>query len=270
MTEKIFRINSDEVVEVAPDSAVIPAEPLSAILEPAPSAYVEQEPVAVLSADYIKHANIPVVPTTVVVAPPPPPPPPPAPVVIMKKIHHLRPRAEVRNVARHYVKESGRTSASAMVLTSPDVIEEVPLILQYAAPPPPPPAYTAAPPTQAYVAPVPSSTYVARTPMHAAVAVVANAPAVICEPVIMPVHHHIDTEVHDAARAYGREAHTSATAMLSGDDLDFDDIYPVHDDYLDDVLDFKKPFETLFKDLHFPAFRRARVVLCKTTLKTTA
>ncbi|KIH47229.1 hypothetical protein ANCDUO_22714 [Ancylostoma duodenale] len=109
--------------------------PLPVVPAVAPAPYVEPEPLmeaapVVAPAPVVAAAPV-VAPATyaaptIVAAPPPPvvvaqpqrivaPAPVPVPVPYPVHIHHHNPRTEVHNVATHYSKETGHTSATAMV-----------------------------------------------------------------------------------------------------------------------------------------------------------
>ncbi|CAJ0605528.1 unnamed protein product [Cylicocyclus nassatus] len=122
-------------------------------------------------------------PSYVAPAPPPLPPPPPPPVVNTRKIRHHRPHTEVRNVARHYAKENGHTSVTAMVISSKEDIEEIPI--EISLPPPPPTDYVAPPRTMTYAVP-PS---------------LSVAPAPVPVPAPAPIHAPVSVEVPTSAAA---------------------------------------------------------------------
>ncbi|RCN31770.1 hypothetical protein ANCCAN_22438 [Ancylostoma caninum] len=103
--------------------------PLPVVPAVAKAPYVESEPMVeaapivaptpvVAPATYAAPAIVGAPPPPVVVAQPQPiiaPAPVPVPVPYPMNIHHHNPRTEVHNVATHYSKETGHTSATAMV-----------------------------------------------------------------------------------------------------------------------------------------------------------
>ncbi|EYC15496.1 hypothetical protein Y032_0036g3177 [Ancylostoma ceylanicum] len=107
-------IEEEQPIAVAPQPiAEVEAAPIHAVAKPEytlPHPVVAPAP-AVAPAPVIAHAA----PQPVVVQAQPIVQPAPVPVPYPVHIHHHNPRTEVRNIVSHYKKESGHTSATAMV-----------------------------------------------------------------------------------------------------------------------------------------------------------